>query len=126
MSLRISSVGLFLLVAACGGPPETAAPGNAQDIGSGTPAEVPVERIACAVGGADFAEVCTVDRAAMTGGSLLTIRQPDGGFHRLRLSADGLSVTAADGALPAEILVRDARGTEVAIGDARYRLPPTR
>ena len=128
MSLRIFSGAASLLLAACGGPPEGVAPSNANgaDIGAGTPAEASAEHIACAVGDADYADVCTIERAATSDGTLLTIRHPDGGFRRLRMSTDGRSIVAADGALPTAILAHSDTGTEVAIGDARYRLPPTR
>lgn len=125
MSLRTSSAGIFLLVVACGGPPDGVTPGNGNgvDRGNGTPAEAPAEHVACAIGGAEYADVCTIDRVAAADGTLLTIRHPDGGFRRLRLSADGRSVTAADGALPAQIIARSDTEIEVAVGDARYRLP---
>ena len=127
MSLRIFSAVPLLLVAACGGPAETAAPGDPQvDVATGTPAGEPVERIACAIGDADYADVCSIDRARARDGTVLTIRHPDGGFRRLNLSADGQTVSAADGAAPVEVLARGEGGTEVAIADVRYRLPAIR
>ena len=123
MSLRTFSTGLLLAVSACGGPPDGVAPGNVQAVGSGTPSEVPAERIACAIGGGDYADACTIERGAVADGTLLTIRHPDGGFRRLRLSADRSTLVAADGALPAQVLGRSETAVEVAIGDARYRVP---
>ena len=122
MFSRISSAALLLAVAACGGPPDSVAPGNTAEIGSGTPAEDPTERIACAIGDADYADACSVDRATTADGTLLTIRHPDGGFRRIRMAPDGTPV-AADGAIPLQVLRRGDGVVEVAVGDARYRLP---
>ena len=123
MSLRIFSVGISLIVAACGGPPEGVTPGNVQEVVSGAPAEAPAEHIACAIGGGDYADVCTIDRTRTADGALLTIRHPDGGFRRLRVSGDGKTIAAADGAALAQVIGRGEAGIEIAIGDARYRLP---
>ncbi len=124
MSLRIFSAGLFFVLASCGGPPDSVAPPDDTRVSTGetgTPARDPVERIACAVGDAPLSQACTIDRAQDDGGTLVTIRHPDGGFRRLRVSRDG-QVSAADGALPPAVTVRDGVA-EVALGDARYRLP---
>ncbi|WP_326524568.1 hypothetical protein [Sphingomonas sp.] len=120
MSSRISSLALAVLLASCGGPPEQVATGNAvMAAGAGTPAEAPVEQVAC---GSDLTQSCTVERVPDGDGELLTLRHPDGGFRRLRVTGDG-SVAAADGAEPATIVARGEDGVEVAIGDARYRVP---
>ncbi|WP_156347079.1 hypothetical protein [Sphingomonas sp. Leaf33] len=122
--MRIFSASLSLILASCGGPPDTVVAGNGSDtqIGdTGTPAGAPVERIACALGDAEMAQACTVERTPAEGGTLITIRHPDGGFHRLRISADG-QVGAADGALPPAVSVRDGVA-DITLGDARYRLP---
>ncbi|RYD62319.1 MAG: hypothetical protein EOP58_13360 [Sphingomonadales bacterium] len=52
-------------------------------------------------------------------------RDPDGGFHRLRVTRDGRGVIAADGASAASVTIIDKDAIEVAIDDARYRLPAT-
>ena len=101
-------------------------PGNGEAIAGGTPAEAPAEHVACAIGDAAMTDACTIDRSPVEGGTLLTIRHPDGAFRRIRVSADGAVLTAADGAIPLAVLGRDNQGIEVAIGDARYRLPPPR
>lgn len=81
-------------------------------------------RIPCAVGGAaEFTTNCTIDRARTQDGLILTVRHPDGGFHRLRVTTDGRGVVAADGARQASVSVIDKDAIEVAIEDARYRLP---
>lgn len=83
-------------------------------------------RIPCAIdGGAAFTTVCTIDRSQTQDGLILTIRHPDGGFHRLRVATDGRGVIAADGAVEAKVSVIDKDAIEVAIEDARYRLPAT-
>jgi len=131
MSMRTySASALALALAACGSPP-AAAPGAAR----GEPLTETVDaaaapssrhdgRIACARGDAAFARTCTVERTRDAQGILLTVRDADGGFHRLRVTDDGRGVAAADGARPAFVgLAGD--GIEVAVGDARYRLPAT-
>lgn len=129
MSTRISewlgAGALAFTLAACGG--------NAPDRASAARAEAHDDararaegRIACALGGSDrFAPDCTIDRTTTQDGLFLTIRHPDGGFHRLRVVDDGRGVVAADGAEPARVSVLSGDGIEVAIGDARYRLPAT-
>jgi hypothetical protein len=115
MSMRISDAAILListlLVGGCGEQ-------------SG---ELPVEAdaIACAIGeGAAMADGCTVERSTTNDGTLLTIRQPDGGFHRLRMATDG-TIRSADGAEPAQATpVGDGR-IDVTVGNARYRLPAT-
>ena len=100
---------LLPLVTACGGPPATKAE----------------TRIECAVdGAADFARVCTVERAPGPS-SLFTVRAPSGSFRRLAATSDGRGVTAADGAEPAAVRIVGPGLIEVSIGGDRYRLPAT-
>ncbi|MBN2971904.1 hypothetical protein JW805_07730 [Roseomonas aeriglobus] len=125
--MRIFSAGFLFALASCGGPPDSVAPAESPNVRAGetgTPAGDPVERIGCAVDNAPLADVCTVDRAPDADGTLLTIRHPDGGFRRLRVSRGG-EVSAADGAVPAVVRMREGVA-EVALGDARYRLALTR
>jgi len=84
------------------------------------------DRIPCAIGGAtEFASNCTVERAQTQDGLILTVRHPDGGFHRLRVTTDGRGVIAADGAQEAKVSVVGDGAIDVAIDNARYRLPAT-
>jgi len=83
-------------------------------------------RIACAPqGAADFKPVCTLDRIEGADGLTLVVHNPDGGFHRLRVTKDGRGVVAADGAEKALVTIVGAGEIEVAIGGDRYRLPAT-
>lgn len=83
-------------------------------------------RIECAADpAAPLAADCTIERTADRDGTLLTLRQPDGGFHRLRIAGDGRGVVAADGSEAAKVTVVGDNRIEVAIGGARYRLPAT-
>lgn len=83
-------------------------------------------RIACARRGSQiFAATCTVERESDDQGLLLTIRHPDGGFHRFRVTTDGRGVIAADGAEVAHVKVLGNDQIEVALGGDRYRLPAT-
>ncbi|HEX8308635.1 MAG TPA: hypothetical protein VF645_09485 [Allosphingosinicella sp.] len=100
------AVALLPLLAGCGGPP-------------GAKAE---DRIECAVEGAAFERVCTVERSAGPQ-TLLTLRGPDGSFRRLVVTRDGRGVAAADGAEPAAVTVLGKDLIEVSIGSDRYRLP---
>lgn len=81
--------------------------------------------IACATGDAQFAKTCSADLARGPGGTIVTVRNPDGGFHRLLIAKDGRGVIAADGAQAAHVIPLDANTIEVAIGPDRYRLPAT-
>ena len=127
MSMRISSAVLLACVALIGcGEPRT---------DHGTLAKVEAESrarrasddsVVCAQGGsADFARTCTVDRADSDAGLILTVRHPDGAFHRLLVTRDGRGVIAADGAEKAVVTVIGSGEIEVALGGDRYRLPAT-
>lgn len=84
------------------------------------------ERVECAVAGAtDFANVCAIDRSQDANGLMLTIRHPDGGFRRLRVTQDGRGVVSADGAEPAQVSVAGDKRIEVSVAGDRYRLPAT-
>ena len=89
-----------LLLAGCGEEPNNEA--------------VPID---CATGDAPHARDCTVERA----GEVLILRKPDGGFRRLRVSADGIE--AADGAEPARVAALEDGRTEIAIGRDVFLLP---
>lgn len=83
-------------------------------------------RIECAAEAArPLAADCTIERTVDNESTLLTLRQPDGGFHRLRIAHDGRGVVAADGSEAAKVTVVGDDRIEVAIGGARYRLPAT-
>jgi hypothetical protein len=82
--------------------------------------------IVCAQrGSADFARVCTVDRSETDAGLVLTVRHPDGAFHRLLVTKDGRGVIAADGAETAVVTIIANGEIEVALGGDHYRLPAT-
>ena len=114
-----------LLLAGCEQKVQTKAEAVAIARGDGARA-LAEGRIPCALGaGTAFDLTCTIDRSPTQDGLILTIRHPDGGFHRLRVTTDGRGVVAADGAAPAVVRVIDPGAIEVAIDDARYRLPAT-
>lgn len=115
MSMRISDPAVLLLSAlmlsACGE--------QSGDL------PVQTDAIACAIGeGAAMANGCSVERATSAEGTLLTIRQPDGGFHRLRVASDG-TISSADGAELALLSPVGEGQIDVTVGNARYRLPAT-
>lgn len=89
------------------------------------PVVAKADRVDCAIGGAALAGSCTVERRADRDGIVLTLRHGDGGFRRLRIARDGRGVIAADGAEAATVKIVVPNRIEVAIGDARYRLPAT-
>lgn len=110
-------VGIVLLACAlpgCGEQPAEQPAPPADDRG----------RIACVPPGeSEFREICTVDRLVDEKGVVLTLRLPDGGFHRLRVDPNGDAIVAADGMRPARVSSIGPQGIEVMIGDARFRLP---
>lgn len=127
MSLRTCSVlaCALLALAGCSEPEpdaqvianvERAAAATAEDDG----------RILCAVdGAAEFQRSCTVDRGETGAGLVLTVRHPDGAFHRLLVTKDGRGVVAADGAERAKVSIVGGKSIEVVLADDRYRLPAT-
>ena len=93
---------------------------NAQAVAGGD------ARIECAaVGAAAFVRDCKVERTDTPDGLTLTVRRPDGGFHRFLVVSDGRGVIAADGAEAAKVAVIGDGRIEVTIGGNRYRLPAT-
>lgn len=115
-----------LLLAGCGGQPSdngiTALPETANQ--TTTQPETP--KVDCAPPGtADLTPVCTLDRTETAAGTILTLRHPDGAFHRLQVTRDGRGVIAADGAEPARVTPVGPDRIEVELGGARYRLPAT-
>lgn len=73
------------------------------------------DRIDCAVGGAEFASACTIERGAGT----LIVHHPDGGFRRLSVDGQG-AVSAADGAEIATSSKRKDGRIEVQVGQDHY------
>lgn len=127
MSTRTSSALLFplVLLGACGSKlPDKVAEARVE---ANSQARAVAEgRIECDLAGSGaFAPVCTIDRTETQDGLFLTIRHPDGGFRRLRVTKDGRGVVAADGAEPAIVTPVGADRIVVALGSIRYRLPAT-
>ena len=126
MSTRISKRSQYLVavlslpLASCGQEP----PGAAETAQRRDDAQAAMH-IPCAKGDAALAANCTIEQAAGPDGIVLTIRHPGGGFRRLRVTADGRGVVAADGAEQARVTVPGAGNIDVALGTERYRLPAT-
>ncbi len=117
-----------MALAACDGTTPIAAPTGAslpaQPVASDAVDET--NRIACAIAPSTaFARTCIIESANNATGRLLTIRHPDGGFRRFRITTDGRGVITADGAEPAAVAVTGNNEIEVTIGGDRYRLPAT-
>jgi hypothetical protein len=122
--MRISSVALPLFLAACGSverTPDTTvlARAGAQQ----RDRAVEDGRIRCAHADRPLVRDCNVERTLSDRGLILTLRHPDGAFHRLLVTQDGRGVVAADGARYALVGIADKDGIEVAIDGDRYRLP---
>ncbi|MDQ2893398.1 MAG: hypothetical protein M3R64_09985 [Pseudomonadota bacterium] len=126
MSTRISSFAAPLLLAACGTGEETADMGVLAKVEAQQRAVVEDDgRILCAHARQPLARRCTVDRTDDARGLILTLRHPDGAFHRVLVTHDGRGVVAADGASYALVSVVGAEGIEIALDGDRYRLPAT-
>ncbi|WP_294235458.1 hypothetical protein [uncultured Sphingomonas sp.] len=124
--MRISDVrwlaGAMALAGCSGGQ------GDRETAAANTPSapQNPGLSIACALSGAQgFTRDCTVEQSSSGDATILTVRHPDGGFRRLRVTQDGRGVASADGALPAQVSVAGDRQIEIRIGDDRYHLPAT-
>lgn len=121
MSMRISSA-LSILALLAGCSPEPGAENMVAPVGDSVAAGEDDGRVACAMEGYEgFQRVCSLERHYDANGLLLIVRLPDGGFRRLRVTEGTL--VAADGAEPAEVTPAGEDAIEVAIGDARVRLP---
>jgi len=107
-----SALALLLLAAAAGCNKE--APGDPLPAGTA---------IDCALAGSEeFTPDCTMERATRGEQTLLILRHPDGGFHRLEIGVEGRGIVAADGADSAVVTRGDGQ-VEVQVGPDRYRLP---
>lgn len=112
MSLRTFSLlaSGTLLLASCG--PEAEA--------------LPGEVVECALGlGAQLSPACTLEReeAGEQKEMRVVIHHPGGGFRRIRLDAETLGVTPADGAERAAAQIVDEEALAFTIGDDAYRIP---
>lgn len=108
------------LLAACGsgGPAAQQSSGG----GSGTSVAADDGRVDCAIdASAEMLHVCTIERAQSAAGPVFTLRDPSGGFRRLRNDSHG-GIVAADGAAPARVSALGGDRIEVEIGGARFRL----
>ncbi len=126
--MRTSSGALaaLLLVAACSSPDQPANTQVLAKVEAQQQADAEDDgRILCGRGSDVLTRNCTVEQLKGPEGLLLTIRHPDGGFRRLRVTTDGRGVVAADGAEVAKVAVIGPGDIEVAVGEDRYRLPAT-
>lgn len=121
---RIAALALLVLAGCSEAEPDAQVIANVERAAAATAEED--GRVLCAIDGArDFQRNCAVDRNQTDAGLVLTVRHPDGAFHRLLVTKDGRGVVAADGAQPAKVTIIGGNGIEVAIADDRYRLPAT-
>lgn len=136
--MRISSAVLpiFFLLAACGSDEKdnSLAAVDAAPVTNMSSAEAAQQRnaaaeegtAACAVGATgEFKTACKIERSSDAQGVVLTMRQPEGGFHRLRIVKDGRGVVAADGSEQPKVTIVGGNEIEVAFNEVRYRLPAT-
>lgn len=119
---------LLLVLAACDGTTPIAAPTGANLPAQPVASDVvdQANRVSCAIAPATgFTPTCIIESANDEAGRVLTVRHPDGGFRRLRITTDGRGVITADGAQPAVVNVTGANEIEVTVSGDRYRLPAT-
>ncbi|PZU57533.1 MAG: hypothetical protein DI547_12635 [Sphingobium sp.] len=82
------------------------------------------EHVACATGGGTaLRNDCVVERSRDGNGVILTVRDGQGGFRRLRIVDDGRGVIAADGADAVAVSLSQPGMIDVTVGEDRYRLP---
>lgn len=80
------------------------------------------QRISCRIGvDAAFAEKCSVE---WQDDENFLIRHDDGGFRRFMLSADGMTISVADGAEKLTIESEKNGAVSMTIGDEAYRIDP--
>jgi hypothetical protein len=125
MSTRISSAVSLLLLSACQVELPDKAEAARRDAARRAIAEAEGKVPCRPPGAAGFDQACAIDRVQSQDGLYLTLRHPDGGFRRLLVTRDGRGVIAADGAERAVVTPLGPDRIEVALGDARYRLPAT-
>ena len=102
MSMRTSSAGALLLLAACTGATEETAAADADDD----------SLIECAVSGAAvFARACRVEQSRVEGELVLVVRHPDGGFRRFDVTANGVIIRVAVKDIPSH--GRDTQGVRI-------------
>ena len=77
--------------------------------------------VACGPAGGPLDRSCGLERV----GDLLTLRQPNGGFRRLAIVADGQGFASADGAEEVVLTDGGAGIVEATVGGWTYRLPVT-
>lgn len=126
MSTRIYSFLLAMPLAACGSADQPANTAVIAHVEAQQQADAEDDgRLLCARGQGSLQRTCTVEQVRDADGLVLTIRHPDGGFRRLRVTSDGRGVVAADGAETAKVTIVGPGDIDVAVGDDRYRLPAT-
>ena len=127
MSTRIFKAALLVLpLAACGSSDQPANTALIANVEAQQQADAEDDgRVLCARGDGQLQRTCTVEQVRDADGLVLTLRHPDGGFRRLRVTADGRGVIAADGAEPVKVTIVGPGDIEVAVGGDHYRLPAT-
>ena len=127
MYTRIFKAALLALpLAACGSPDQSANTALIANVEAQQQADAEDDgRVLCARGDGQLQRTCTVEQVRDADGLVLTLRHPDGGFRRLRVTADGRGVIAADGAEPVKVTIVGPGDIEVAVGGDHYRLPAT-
>ena len=114
------SLAILMLLAACSSERENQTTNSAAAPAPGQPDR----RIECRGSAAmPYARTCSVEILDSGEGRLLTVRKPDGGFRRLRVSDGG--IVAADGAEQASMANLPDGRILVTIGGDQFRLPGT-
>jgi len=121
--LSAAMAALPLLLAACSSSPADSAASPEAQAETQEQAHEDTGTIGCAVGGsAQVRDVCTLERTRADGRVLLVVHHPDGAFRRFDVSADGKSISATDGAEPAQAQPA-GDSVDVTVGADRYLIP---
>ncbi len=122
------SLSALILLAACNGADSAQPPHAGTENAATAPVAAPesdgTRAIPCGPRAGAPDQSCQLEVEDRSGTLHLTLRQPEGGFHRLVWPKGGV-LAPADGAEPLETTALNGGGVEARIGGWRYRIEKT-